>query len=61
MKEKFFEIDDNGNGFIFKIDDNGNVNILEKLDGVGPGYAKINLSRDMMYFILNNFVKTDFV
>ena len=61
MKEKFYETNDNGNGFRFRIDDNDNVNIIEIVDEIELGYIEIDLSRDIMYFILNNFVKTDFI
>ena len=49
------------NGVIFRINDNKSLNIIKMIDGKRVGYSGIELPKDVVYFILNEFVKTDFV
>lgn len=59
MKEKIYGTREDG--IKFKIDDNKDVRIIEMVEGVELKSSEIFLSRDMMYCILNSFVKTDFI
>ena len=59
MKEKL--IGDTEYGFRVKIDDDKNVKMIEIEYGVETEASEIVIPKDLMYLILNNFVKTDFV
>ena len=59
MKEKL--IGDMEYGFRVITDDDKNVTIKAVLNGIDSKDSEIKISKDLMYLLLNNFLKTDYI